>query len=68
MRDSTGKWVSAADLISILQQLPPSSRIYPNQLQELSVTNESGNELIGMIDFKCESYEPFDFAREESDA
>ena len=67
MRDSTGKWVSAADLISILQQLPPSSRIYPNQLQELSVTNESGK-LIGMIDFKCESYEPFDFVREESDA
>lgn len=66
MRDSTGKWLSAADLISILQQLPPSSRIYPNQLQELSVTSESGDELIGMIDFKYECYQSF--GEEDADA
>lgn len=66
MRDSTGKWVSAADLIEMLQLLPPGSRIYPNQLQELSVTNESGDELIGMIDFNHGCYQSF--GEEDADA
>ena len=57
MRDSTGKWVSAADLISILQQLPPSSRIYPNRLQQLNVTNKAGDEWLGMIDFNHGCYQ-----------
>ncbi len=67
MRDSTGKWVSAADLIEILQQLPPSSRIYPNQLEQLSVTSESGDELLGLIDFNFESYESFEGDYEDDD-
>ena len=68
MRDSTGKWVSAADLISILQQLPLNTRIYPNPVGGLNVTNEAGDKWLGIIDLSCESYEPFDFVGEESDA
>jgi hypothetical protein len=67
MRDSTGKWVSAADLISTLQQLPPSSRVYPNQLQRLSVTSESGDELIGLIDFNYGCFDSFEGDYEDDD-
>ena len=71
MRDDTGKWLTAAELIQILQQLPPGSRIYPNQLQELSVIDNFNGEmqLIGMIDFNFGEYESFQsFLEEQTDA
>jgi hypothetical protein len=67
MRDSTGKWLSAADLIEILQQLPPGSRVYSNQLQQLSVTCESGDELIGLIDFNYGCFDSFEGDYEDDD-
>ena len=67
MRDSTGKWVSAADLISILQQLPPSSRIYSNQVGNLNVTDESGYQWLGIIDFNYGCFDSFEGDYEDDD-
>jgi len=67
MRDSTGKWVSVADLIEMLQLLPPGSRIYSNQVGNLNVTDESGYELIGMIDFNFGCFESFEGDYEDDD-
>jgi hypothetical protein len=67
MRDSTGKWVSAADLISTLQQLPPSSRVYPNQVGNLNVTDESGYQWLGIIDFNFCCYQSFEGDYEDDD-
>ena len=62
MRDDTGKWLFASDLIKLLQQLPPGVRIYPNDLGELSVIDNFNGEmqLIGMIDFNFGVYESFE--------
>jgi hypothetical protein len=71
MRDDTGKWLTAADLIRILQQLPPGVRIYPNDLGELSVIDDSNGkmQLIGMIDFNFGEYESYQsFLEEQTDA
>ena len=69
MRDSTGRWVSVEKLSQALQQLPPGSRLYPNQLGNLHVTNESGDELLGLIDFNHGCYEPYvTWLGEEEDA
>jgi hypothetical protein len=58
MKDDTGKWISPAKLIKVLQQLPPNVRIYPNPVGNLAVVVDAT--YIGQIDFMHECYEEQD--------
>jgi hypothetical protein len=68
MKDDTGKWISPAKLIEILQQLSPNLRIYPNQVGNLAVVaaTDTGPSCIGQIDFMHELYEEWSADEEEN--
>jgi hypothetical protein len=70
MKDDTGKWISPAKLIEILQQLPPSLRIYPNQVGNLAVVaaTDAGLSCVGQIDFMHELYEEWGADEEKDNA
>ena len=57
MKDETGKWISAKNLMQILQELPPTARIYPNQVGNLNVIESGSMSWLGMIDFMYGTYE-----------
>ena len=59
MKDETGKWISAKNLMQILQELPPTARIYPNQVGNLNVIEAGSMSWLGMIDFMYGTYEPW---------
>jgi hypothetical protein len=70
MKDETGKWISAKDMIEILQSLPLDARIYPNQVGNLNVTTGEGSSLTwtGIIDFMYGIYEPWSENDDEENA
>jgi hypothetical protein len=51
--------MTAAELIPILQSLPPNSQLVPNTVGNIAVGNEQG-QYIGYIDFRDNSYNPVD--------